>query len=133
MCFHGNRVSWGINYSFISLYSKYQPSSFICSPIMLAPIISSLDEIYCISLTFRLLKNFSIFLMIEMIVDRFLKVFRKCQRNVFTASNSIFIKIRESLLWFYDDFFLAHILAMMSEQKRSSHVQTAQDFKPFET
>ena len=48
MCFHGNRVSWGINHSFISLYSKYQPPSFICSSIMLAPVISSLDEIYCI-------------------------------------------------------------------------------------
>ena len=48
MCFHGNRISWGINHSFISLYSKYQPYSFICSSIMLAPVISSLDEIYCI-------------------------------------------------------------------------------------
>ena len=35
-------------------------------------------------------------------------------------------------LWFYDDFFLALILAMMSEQKRSSHVQTALDSEPFE-
>ena len=36
---------------------------------------------------------------------------------------------------FYYDFkmiFLALILAMMSEQKRSSHVQTALDSKPFE-
>ena len=47
MCFHGNQISWGINHSFISLYSKYQPPGFICSPIMLAPVISSLDEIYC--------------------------------------------------------------------------------------
>ena len=47
MCFHGNHISWGINHSFISLYSKYQPLSFICSSIMLAPVISSLDEIYC--------------------------------------------------------------------------------------
>ena len=47
MCFHGNRVSWGINHPLISLYSKYQPPSFICSSIMLAPVISSLDEIYC--------------------------------------------------------------------------------------
>ena len=47
MCFHGNRVSWGINHSFINLYSKYQPPSFICSPIMLVPVISSLNEIYC--------------------------------------------------------------------------------------
>ena len=47
MCFHGNRISWGINHSFISLFSKYQLHSFICSSIMLAPVISSLDEIYC--------------------------------------------------------------------------------------
>merc|ERR1712208_257938 len=49
MRFHGNQVSWGINHSFINLYSKYQPSSFICSSIVLAPVISSLDEIYCIN------------------------------------------------------------------------------------
>ena len=48
MRFHGNHVSWGINHFFISLYSKYQPSSFICSSIVFAPVISSLDEIYCI-------------------------------------------------------------------------------------
>ena len=53
MCFHGNQVSWGINHSFISLYSKYQPTSFICSPIMLAPVFSSLDEIYCIRVKYR--------------------------------------------------------------------------------
>ena len=47
MRFHGNQVSWGINHSFINLYSKYQLSSFICSSIVLAPVISSLDEIYC--------------------------------------------------------------------------------------
>ena len=47
MCFHGNWVSWRINHSIINLYSKYQPPSFICSSIMLAPVISSLDEIYC--------------------------------------------------------------------------------------
>ena len=47
MCFHGNRISWGINHFFISLYSKNQPLSFICSSIMLAPVISTLDEIYC--------------------------------------------------------------------------------------
>ena len=47
MRFHGNQVSWGINYSFISVYSKYQPTSFICSSIVLAPVISSLEEIYC--------------------------------------------------------------------------------------
>ena len=42
-----------MNNSFISLYSKYQPPSFICSPIMLALVISSLDKIYCIQFRFR--------------------------------------------------------------------------------
>ena len=32
---------------FTNLHFKYQPPNFICSPIMLAPVISSLDEIYC--------------------------------------------------------------------------------------
>ena len=50
MCIHGNQVLWQINHCFIRSYFKYQPPSFICSPIMLAPVISSLDEIYC---TFR--------------------------------------------------------------------------------
>ena len=36
-----------INHSFISFYSRYQSSSFISSLIILAPVISSLDEIYC--------------------------------------------------------------------------------------
>ena len=48
------------------------------------------------------------------------------------ASSSIFIKIREFLLWFFDDYFLALNLAMMPEQKESSHVQTALAPKPFE-
>ena len=47
MCFHGNQPSWGINHSFISLYSKYQSPHFISLPIILAPVISSQDEIYC--------------------------------------------------------------------------------------
>ena len=49
MRFHGNQVSWGINHSFINLSSKYQPSNFICSSIVLAPVISSLDEIHCVN------------------------------------------------------------------------------------
>ena len=57
MRFHGNQVSWGINHSFINLYSKYQPSSFICSSIVLAPVISSLDEIYCIKTVQSLLSK----------------------------------------------------------------------------
>ena len=48
MCFHGNQLSWVIKHPFISLYSKYHSPSFICLSIMLAPVISSLDEIYCI-------------------------------------------------------------------------------------
>ena len=47
MCFHGNQLSWGIKHPFISLYSKYHSPSFICLSTMLAPVISSLDEIYC--------------------------------------------------------------------------------------
>ena len=47
MCFHGNQPWWAIKHPFISLYLKYQSSSFICLSAMLAPVISSLDEIYC--------------------------------------------------------------------------------------
>ena len=47
MCFHGNQLSWEIKHPFISLYSKYLSSGFICLCIMLAPVISSLDGIYC--------------------------------------------------------------------------------------
>ena len=47
MCFHGNQPSWGINHSFISLYFKYQSPRFTSIPVILAPVISSLDEIYC--------------------------------------------------------------------------------------
>ena len=47
MCFHGNQLSWVLKHPFISLYSKYHSSGFICSPTMLAPVVSSLDGIYC--------------------------------------------------------------------------------------
>ena len=47
MCFHGNQLSWGIKHPFISLYSKYHSPGFICLSTMLAPVISSLDGIYC--------------------------------------------------------------------------------------
>ena len=47
MCFHGNRPSWGIKHPIISLWSKYHSPGIICLFIMLAPVISSLDEIYC--------------------------------------------------------------------------------------
>ena len=46
-CFHGSQLSWGMNHSFVNLYSNYQPPSFICFSILLAPVISSLDKIYC--------------------------------------------------------------------------------------
>ena len=48
MCFHGNQLSWGIKHPIISLYSKYHSPGFICLSTMLAPVIPSLDEIYCI-------------------------------------------------------------------------------------
>ena len=47
MCFHGNQLSWGIKHPIISLYSKYHSLGFIRFPVMLAPVISSLDGIYC--------------------------------------------------------------------------------------
>ena len=49
MCFHGNQLSWVIKLLFISLYSKYHSPGFICLSIILAPVISSLDGIYCSS------------------------------------------------------------------------------------
>ena len=47
MCFHGNQLSWAIKHPLISLCFKYYFPGFICFPTMLAPVISSLDEIYC--------------------------------------------------------------------------------------
>ena len=47
MCFHSNQPSWGIDEFFITSYSKNQSPRFISLPIILAPVISSLDEIYC--------------------------------------------------------------------------------------
>ena len=48
--FHGNQLSWGIKHPLINLWSKYHSLAFIHFSTMLAPIISSLDEIYCISI-----------------------------------------------------------------------------------
>ena len=48
MRFHGNQLSLAIMHNFISLCLKYQFPNFIYFPTMLAPIILSLDEIYCI-------------------------------------------------------------------------------------
>ena len=47
MCFHGNQLSWGIKHPLISLWSKYCSPGFIRLSTVLAPVISSLDEIYC--------------------------------------------------------------------------------------
>ena len=54
MCFHGNQLSWGIKHSLISLWSNYHFPVFICFSTMLAPVISSLDEIYCTCLSMAL-------------------------------------------------------------------------------
>ena len=48
MCFHGNQLSWAIKRPVINLCLKYHSPGFICSSTILAPVISSLDEIYCI-------------------------------------------------------------------------------------
>ena len=47
MCFHGNQLSWAIKHPLISLCLKYHSPGFICFPTILAPVFSSLDEIYC--------------------------------------------------------------------------------------
>ena len=47
MCFHGNQISWGITHPIISLCCKYHSPGFICLSIILSPVISSLDGIYC--------------------------------------------------------------------------------------
>ena len=54
-----------------------------------------------ISLILSFLENFQIFLMMKMIekIVRFWKFLRSSQAKVFIASSSIFIKIREVLLW----------------------------------
>ena len=50
MCFHGNKISWALKHHFINPCFKYHYSCFIHLFPMLAPVISSLDEIYCTSL-----------------------------------------------------------------------------------
>ena len=57
MCFHGNQLSWGIKHPFISLWSKYHSPGFIHLSTMLAPVISSLDEIYCIKMNQFVIKS----------------------------------------------------------------------------
>ena len=49
MRFYGNQLLWAIKHPFIGLCFKYHLPGFICFSTMLAPIISSLDEIYCIT------------------------------------------------------------------------------------
>ena len=58
MCFHGNQLSWAKKHPFISLCFKYHSLGFICFSTMLAPVISSLDEIYCT--IFKSIHNFRI-------------------------------------------------------------------------
>ena len=53
MRFHSNQLSSAINLPFISLCFEYHSPGFICFSAMLAPVISSLDEIYCISPPFQ--------------------------------------------------------------------------------
>ena len=47
MRFHSNQLSWAIKRPFISLSLKYHFPDFILFSTMLAPIMSCLDEIYC--------------------------------------------------------------------------------------
>ena len=47
MRFHGIQISWAIKHPFINPCFKYHSPGFICSSTMLAPVISNLDEIYC--------------------------------------------------------------------------------------
>ena len=49
MRFHGNQLPWAIKHLFISLCFKYHSLGLICFSTMLIPVISSLDEIYCIN------------------------------------------------------------------------------------
>ena len=53
MCIHGNHLLWGIKHLLINLGSKYRSPGFIHLSTMLAPVISILDEIYCINLAFK--------------------------------------------------------------------------------
>ena len=50
MCFQGNQLLEAIKHPFISLCFEYYSPGFICFSTMLAPVIPSLDEIYCISI-----------------------------------------------------------------------------------
>ena len=52
MRFHGNQISWAIKHPFIVPCFKYHSPNLICSSTMLAPVISSLDKIYCTSMSF---------------------------------------------------------------------------------
>ena len=49
MCFHGNQPSKAIKHLIISIFFKYHSPGFIYFSTILAPAISSLDEIYCIN------------------------------------------------------------------------------------
>ena len=53
MCFHGNQLSWAMKHLFITPCFKYHSPGFICLFTMLAPVISSLDGIYCMFYVLR--------------------------------------------------------------------------------
>ena len=57
MRFHGNQLSWAIKHLFISLCFKYHFPGFFLYFTMLAPVISSLDEIYCTLSHFKLFQS----------------------------------------------------------------------------
>ena len=48
MRFYSNQLSHAIKHLFINVCFKYHSPCFICFSTMFAPVISSLDEIYCI-------------------------------------------------------------------------------------
>ena len=50
--FHGNQHPSSIKHPFISLYFKYYPFMFICLLNMNSPVFPSLDDIYCINISF---------------------------------------------------------------------------------
>ena len=80
-CFHGNRPSQATNHYFTSLYSKYQSPCFICFSILLAPSISSLDEIYCNLSYYRLLAYFFGMIWKIFILNKEPQIYCKTMRN----------------------------------------------------
>ena len=88
MCFHGNQLSWRIKHPLISLWSKYCSPTFIRLSTMLAPVIPSLDEIYCISLDRELSYDFvQILVMLSFIHHYFFHLLINCFIHSFIHSN----------------------------------------------